>query len=103
MIRQSLLRFLVLVSIILVAFSYRVTGLSTAAFPFSLADRDSDPVVLAGSELPGLLGLEPDRIVAFRYTTGWIQIPVQVDERSLVDFGIVYGLLPVGVVTLAYC
>ena len=53
--------------------------------------RDRDPLVLNGSDLDDLLGLDPIRIVAFRYDGGWIQIPVQVDERAVVDFGTVYG------------
>lgn len=48
--------------------------------------RDLDPVVLAGSEVPALLGLAPGSIVAFRWSTerrGWEQVPVQVDERHV--------------------
>ncbi|HEV7733931.1 MAG TPA: hypothetical protein VGR62_17305 [Candidatus Binatia bacterium] len=49
-----------------------------------LADRPGDPVVLRGSQLPGLLGEAPGAVVAFRWDGGdWLQIPVQVDERDL--------------------
>lgn len=52
--------------------------------------RDSDPIVLRGSETPSLLGVEPDRIVAFSYDGGgWKQVPVQVDERALVNYSAV--------------
>jgi hypothetical protein len=64
--------------------------------------RDRDPIVMMGQELPSLLGLPVDRVVAFRYQAGWQQIPVQIDERKLVDFGVVYNQSPIGVVTLAY-
>ncbi len=63
-------------------------------------DRDSDPVIMEGSELGRLTGLDPDRIVEFKYVFGWIQIPVQVDERALNDFGIVYNSDPRGLVTI---
>lgn len=60
-------------------------GLNTVA-------RSTSPVVLTGAELPGLVGQQPGSIVAFRYsplggTPTWTQIPVQVDERKVVDFG----------------
>jgi len=70
--------------------------------PASLVDRDSDPVVLNGSSLPVLLGAAPGRIVAFRHESMWIQVPVQVDERAIVDFGSVYGDTTVGITTLVY-
>ena len=46
----------------------------------STLDRDRDPVVLTGAELPSLLGLAPSAVVAFRYQGGWVQIPVQVSS-----------------------
>jgi hypothetical protein len=84
--------------------------------------RPDEPIVLTGSQLTALLGTEPDRIVAFRHTrdnetntTAWTQIPVQVDERKVVDFGsqpannttpgvngTVYGTSPIGVTALQY-
>jgi hypothetical protein len=68
----------------------------------STLTRDLDPVVLEGSDLPWLLGTAVDRVVAFRYEDGWVQIPVQIDERDQLDFGAVYGDAPSGVTTLAY-
>jgi hypothetical protein len=49
------------------------------------------------------MDLDPDRIVGFRYAAGWIQIPIQVDERAVNDYGIVYNTDPVGLTILAYC
>ena len=48
-------------------------------------NRDQDPVVLTGSSIPSLDGILPSQLVAFRYNAGWQQIPVQVDERALID------------------
>ncbi len=51
-------------------------------------DRNLDPVVLTGDDLPGLVGAATDRVVAFRFVYGtWVQVPVQVDERAMVDLG----------------
>src|SRR3954471_23840108 len=47
--------------------------------------RPEDPVVMRGSQLPGLDGRAPGSIVAFRYAGAWQQVPVQVDERSTID------------------
>jgi len=49
------------------------------------ADRAGDPVVLKGSELGGMLGAEPGKIVGFKWDGGWTQIPVQVDERHTIN------------------
>jgi len=51
-----------------------------------LDDRDSEPVVLTGEDTPLLIGVQPGAVVAFRYLDGWEQVPVQVDERKLVDY-----------------
>ncbi len=61
------------------------------AAPASTLDRDRDPVVLTGLDLPSFSGLPVDRIAAFRFQAGWIQIPIQVDERDVVTFNQVYG------------
>ena len=53
--------------------------------------RPSDPVVLAGSRLPKLLGGDPMHVVGFAWDgSAWHQIPVQVDERDLVNPGLIY-------------
>jgi hypothetical protein len=64
---------------------------TAAASEASTLSRNLDPVVLDGSQLPWLLGLPPASIVAFRHDGGWVQIPVQVDERDTVTFSQVYG------------
>jgi hypothetical protein len=53
--------------------------------------RWSAPVVLTGDKIPKLKGIAPKTLVAFKYTTQWQQIPVQVDERAVVDFLQIYG------------
>ncbi|MFQ5590140.1 MAG: hypothetical protein ACE5HE_03155 [Phycisphaerae bacterium] len=64
--------------------------------------RTRDPVVLIGADLEAFLGLPVDGVLAYRYDNGWEQIPLQVDERAEVDFGVAYGLSPIGFTTLAY-
>jgi len=66
-----------------------VAGASGAA----TLDRPADPVVLTGADVSALLGAAPGDIVAFRYDSGWVQIPVQVDERAVVDFADIYDHL----------
>jgi hypothetical protein len=68
----------------------------------SALNRDRDPVVLAGLDLPTLVGVAPGEIVAFRYASDWVQIPVQVDERANVDFGTIYGTTPTGFAIVTY-
>ena len=54
-----------------------------------MPDREGDPIVVTGADVPKLLGEAPGEVVAFRYESGWKQVPVQVDERKLVDFAAV--------------
>jgi len=63
----------------------------------STLQRPADPVVLKGSDVPTLQGAAPSDVVAFRYDGGWVQIPVQVDERDQVEFARVYGAYDTGV------
>jgi hypothetical protein len=100
-------------------------------------DRPTDPVVMTGADLPRLLGISPDALAAYRFQPAkhgkkakqraavakgrdrirsgrWIRVPVQVDERAVVDFGMtptgsppsgdhtVYGTPPVGSTALQY-
>jgi hypothetical protein len=51
-----------------------------------LPDRKADPIVLKGADTPALLGMQPDAVVAFAYDGKWRQVPVQVDERAVVDY-----------------
>lgn len=62
-----------------------------------LEDREAEPIVLAGAETPRLLGVPPEEIVGFAWfegwgqvPDGWVTVPVQVDERTLAEGGIVY-------------
>src|SRR3990172_6572860 len=80
-------------------------GILAAPAPPALANvlgRDRDPVVLTGAALADLAGTDPGRIVAFRHDGSWVQIPVQVDERAVVDFGTIYGVAPVGLTVRTY-
>jgi hypothetical protein len=52
----------------------------------STVSRPNDPVVLTGAQVPSLTGVAPNRIVAFNFVYGnWVQQPVQVDERAVLD------------------
>ncbi|MCB0858038.1 MAG: hypothetical protein KDB57_07970 [Solirubrobacterales bacterium] len=64
-------------------------ALATAptAFALGVPGRSSDPVVLAGSQVTPLIGSEPDSVVAFAWDGSWRQIPVQIDERKIIDYG----------------
>lgn len=58
--------------------------------------RPDQQVVLTGADVPDLVGTAPGRVVAFALATPfgdpqWVQVPVQVDERKVVDFGVQPG------------
>lgn len=58
----------------------------------SAVNRPADPVVLTGADLPTLVNGSKATIVGFRWTgSAWLQIPVQVDERAVVNFGKIYN------------
>lgn len=58
----------------------------------STLNRPFDPVVLPGSGLSAFSALSPSAIVGFRFASGaWTQIPVQADERALLDIVTPYG------------
>jgi hypothetical protein len=59
----------------------------------STLSRQEDPVVLTGADVPSLNGIAPGELVAFRYESGWVQIPVQVDERDVKNFRSIYNNL----------
>jgi hypothetical protein len=97
-----------------------VAGMLAACEQSSTIHRPSTPVVLTGAQLAALQGEDPDLIVAFRHTRvdgvpTWTQLPVQVDERKVVDYGsapasnstpgvtgTVYGTSAIGVTSLQY-
>ena len=59
----------------------------SASASASLDERDSEPVVVTGADTPRLTGSDPDGVVAFSWIDGaWLQVPVQVDERKMIDF-----------------
>lgn len=86
---------------IVLAASIQVVIATTGA-DMSTLDRPHDPVVLVGDRLPTLQGVPIEEIVAFRYSGTWDQIPVQIDERTWVDFNQVYSQPPIGLTVLAY-
>jgi hypothetical protein len=58
----------------------------------STLNRPNDPIVLTGSQLTSFSNLTPGQIVGFKFVNGaWIQIPIQVDERALLDIMTPYG------------
>lgn len=98
-----------------------LSSLAAAEAVAKPTDLRTDPVVIAGSELGALEGTTDQRLVAFRLretASGramWKQVPVQLDQRKLVDFGseppnnaaagiegTVYGTAPIGQAILQY-
>lgn len=60
----------------------------------STLNRPFDPVVLTGSDLGIFVGEQPGDVVGFSFQSGtWQQIPIQVDERVLLDIVAPYGAL----------
>ncbi len=59
--------------------------------PRGRLDRTGEPVVLLGKQLPAFRAAGAGNIVAFRFDGKWLQIPVQVDERAVVDYHDVYA------------
>src|SRR5437868_13980225 len=72
------------------------------ALPPASLNRPADPVVLTGASVPSLNGIPPTDLVAFRYSEAWQQVPVQVDERAVLDYGLVYHNGPSGITALNY-
>jgi hypothetical protein len=67
----------------------------------SKAGREADPVVITGNFLGPLVGRDPEKLVAFRYRDSWDRVPVQVDERVVVDLADVYGFTRFGAACVA--
>src|SRR5205823_5847017 len=74
----------------------------SCASPSVPLNRPADPVVLTGADVPSLAGIPPNALIAFRYAGGWQQIPVQVDERAVLDYGLVYHNGASGITALNY-
>ncbi len=70
------------------------SGLCLLSVAQSTLNRVNDPVVISGASISTFNTLKPSAIVGFSYTAGtWQQIPVQVDERALLDIVTPYGAL----------
>ena len=70
-----------------------LVGLASCTRYGATLSRPSDPVVLTGSALPKLVGGDPQHLVGFSWDGKvWHQVPVQVDERDLVNPGQIYHL-----------
>lgn len=68
-----------------------VLGLAACTRFGASLSRPADPVVLSGSAVPKLVGTDPMHVVGFAWDgKAWHQIPVQVDERDLVNPGQIY-------------
>lgn len=66
----------------------------TQTTPVSAAalTRPADPVVLTGAKLPTFVNVGRARIVGFRWNgSSWRQVPIQIDERAVVNFGKIYN------------
>ncbi len=88
--------------VLLLCFAPLRQGAALAAGGSTL-NRPEDPVVLTGADVPTLAGIAPGDLVAFRYGSGWVQIPVQVDERDTKTFAAIYnGVVPSSVTQLFY-
>ena len=54
--------------------------------------RPADPVVLTGASLPKFVNGPRGPLVGFRWTgSAWAQLPIQIDERAVVNFGKIYN------------
>ena len=59
-------------------------------------DRTHDLVVMEGIDLACMLDKQPQNIVAFKFTEeeNWKQVPIQIDERVLLDISAPYNNAP---------
>ena len=88
--RRMRLRLLSFLGCVAVAAAALATVGSPAASGDPLA-RPSDPVVLTGAQLPTLANGPRGTIVGFRWSgSAWVGVPIQVDERAVVNFGKIY-------------
>ena len=68
-----------------------MTGVLFCGFSAVALNRPADPIVLTGASVPTLQGIAPGNLVAFKFNNGWTQVPVQVDERAVINFTQVYN------------
>ena len=74
--------------------AFALFAILTAFSQSSTLNRTNDPVVLTGADIPAFLTLNTTSIVGFKFvSSAWTQIPVQVDERALLDIVTPYGAL----------
>ena len=93
--RMKRLAVLSAITLLAIVTSFATVRQQAVAAGGSTLTRVEDPVVLTGADVPTLNGIAPGDVVAFRYSAGWVQIPVQVDEREVKTFGAIYNnLLP---------
>ncbi len=65
-----------------------VMALASCTKHYGTLNRLGDPVVMTGAQLPKLIGAPPQQIVGYAWDTHvWTQVPVQVDERDMVNPG----------------
>src|SRR5437773_919446 len=76
---------------VVVATASTVARPAAGVVPSIAQTRVADPVVVAGSLVPSLKNVPVGAVVAFRWSNGWLQIPVQVDQRKRVELNTVYG------------
>ena len=75
--------------------SFQVLLISLNILFYTVVSLDSDskyyyePVVLTGNDLPELLGVNIEEIVAFQYYDEWIQIPIQIDEKHIQNWEVI--------------
>jgi hypothetical protein len=66
-------------------------------------NRPADPVVITGASASRLVGVNPKQIVGFaRSGTAWRQIPIQIDERKVLNLGRVYNGAATNVSVVGY-
>jgi hypothetical protein len=76
----------------IVAMVAAVATVATAcdSFHAPFLERIDGPVVVTGADLPQAVGADPETAVGFRWDDqagSWVQIPIQIDQRHVVDFG----------------
>ena len=89
--RRTCARTATAAALALVAWSGFAPGRASSTVPPISEGRLADPVVVSGAAVPSLRSVPIGDIVAFRWSTRWVQVPVQVDQRKMVELNTVYG------------